>query len=233
MSGRRAGRSRPPAPAAAHPAGWVRLAVLLAPRLLRTLGATLRFEVLGIDRLREARERSPDGRVIFCCWHGRLLPLVCLVRGRGMRILVSRHRDGEILARVTERLGFRPIRGSTHRGGARALLQALRAADGADLALTPDGPRGPSERFATGAVYLAARSGLPILPVGCSARSGWRLSSWDAFQIPRPFSRVRVVCAPPLFVAREADGPERERLRAAAERALVEATREAESWEGA
>jgi lysophospholipid acyltransferase (LPLAT)-like uncharacterized protein len=209
----------------------VRGAALLAPRLVLALGSTLRYEVRGVDRLREARESSPDGRVIFCCWHGRLLPLVLLVRGRGMRILVSRHRDGEILARVTERLGFRPIRGSTRRGGARALLEALRAGGGADLALTPDGPRGPRERFGQGAVFLASRSGLPLVPVGCAARPAWQLRSWDAFQVPRPFARVRVVCGAPVMVPSRADAALRERLRRDAEGELASASREAEAWE--
>ncbi|MFN2432273.1 MAG: lysophospholipid acyltransferase family protein [Gemmatimonadota bacterium] len=200
----------------------------LLPALLRALGATWRYEVEGLEHLREARERSPEGRVLFCLWHGGLLPLAHVARGRAMRALVSRNRDGEIAVRVAARLGFVPVRGSSSRGGARAVREALRGAGGADLAVTPDGPRGPRQRFQSGAVFLAARAGLPIVPVGCGADRAWRLSSWDGFLVPRPFARVRVVCGPPLLVPPQAGGESRERCRTAAERALAAATARAE-----
>jgi lysophospholipid acyltransferase (LPLAT)-like uncharacterized protein len=190
---------------------------------VRALGCSLRYEVHNVAALREARERSPDGRVIYCCWHGSLLPVAYLGRGYGVRIIASRHRDGEISARVLERLGFRAIRGSTGRGGTRVVLQALRSSGRGDLAITPDGPRGPREVFQAGSVFLAARSGLPLVPVGCDADRAWRLASWDRFLIPAPFARVRVVIGEPLFVPPDAGGRARQELRARAEREVVAA----------
>ncbi len=201
----------------------VRWAERLLPTIVRALGCSLRYEVHNLAALRVARERAPDGRVIYCCWHGSLLPVGYLCRGYGVRIMASRHRDGEISARVLERLGFRPIRGSTGRGGTLALLQALRSSGRGDLAITPDGPRGPREVFQAGAVFLAARSGLPLVPVGCDADRGWRLASWDRFLIPAPFARVRVVIGEPLFVPADAGGRGREELRARAEREVAAA----------
>lgn len=211
------------------PGARVRLAELVAPPLILALGATLRYEIVGVEELRQAREHAPDGRVILCCWHGAMLPVVYFLRQRGIRTLVSRHRDGEVAARVVGRLGFRPIRGSTRRGGARALLEALRGGGAADLGITPDGPRGPRGRFQAGAILLAALAGLPIVPIGCGVEKAWRLRSWDAFQVPRPFSRVRLVFGPPLAISRHSTGAERDRLRIEAERALDRVTFEAES----
>jgi hypothetical protein len=185
------------------------------------LGRTLRYEVHNLEALRHAREGSPDGRVIYCCWHGTHLPLVYFVRGRGIRILESRSRDGEISARVHDRLGFRTIRGSTSRGAAPAVLQALRGLDSGDLAVTPDGPRGPRACFQAGAIFVAAHSGLPLVPVGCDADRGWHLSSWDRFLIPAPFARVRLVIGDPLFVPADVSGEARERMRRRAEQALA------------
>ncbi len=241
-AGRAASFGQPAAGPAAAPSGAeevttrpvarrVRWGARLLPPVLNALGPTLRYEIENLGALRAARERSPGGRVIYCCWHGTLLPLLYLARGRGLRIVVSRHRDGEVAARVAERLGCRTIRGSTGRGGAVALLRAMRGEEPCDLALTPDGPRGPRGRFQAGAVFLAARSGLPLVLVGCDADRGWRFSSWDRFLVPAPFARVRVVLGDPLFVPAHAGGEARERLRSLAEEALAAATAAAErAW---
>ena len=201
----------------------VRWGARILPWVVTGLGPTLRYEIENLDALRAARRGSRDGRVIYCCWHGTLLPLLYLARDRGLRIVVSRHRDGEVAARAAERLGCRPIRGSTGRGGVAALLAALRGGEPGDLALTPDGPRGPRGHFQAGAVFLAARSGLPLVLVGCDAERGWRFSSWDRFLLPAPFARVRLVLAGPLFVPDHAGDEPRERLRARAEASLAAA----------
>jgi lysophospholipid acyltransferase (LPLAT)-like uncharacterized protein len=214
--------------AAARPVSRrVRWGARILPWVVNGLGPTLRYEIENLDALRAARRGSRDGRVIYCCWHGTLLPLLYLARDRGLRIVVSRHRDGEVAARVVERLGCRTIRGSTRRGGGAALLAALRGGEPGDLALTPDGPRGPRGHFQAGAVFLAARSGLPLVLVGCDAEPGWRFSSWDRFLLPAPFARVRLVLADPLFVPDHAGDEARERLRASAEASLAAVARAA------
>lgn len=150
------------------------LAVLL-------LGRTLRIRVAG--------GQDPGSGVIYAFWHGRMLIPLFTHRRRRISILISQHRDGEIISRVARVLGYNPVRGSTTRGGARALREMLRQAKrGGCLAITPDGPRGPRFIFQSGAVKLAQLTGLPILPVGIGIERKKVLRSWDRFVIPLPFS---------------------------------------------
>jgi lysophospholipid acyltransferase (LPLAT)-like uncharacterized protein len=159
--------------------------------LVRLLGWTWRIRVTHDDGLRAMR--SAKQPVIFALWHGQLLPLLWQHRRQGIAILISEHGDGEIIARVAESLGYRTVRGSTSRGAARALLGLVRTiGEGNDLAITPDGPRGPARSVAPGTLIVAQRSKAPILPIAVVASSGWHLRSWDRFLIPRPFARVNV-----------------------------------------
>jgi lysophospholipid acyltransferase (LPLAT)-like uncharacterized protein len=159
--------------------------------IVRLLGWTWRIRVSHDEQLRAMRAAHKP--VIFALWHGQLLPLLFHHRREGVSILISEHGDGEIIARIAMSLGYRTVRGSTSRGAARALLGLVRViGDGHDLAITPDGPRGPAKSFAPGALVVAQRSGAPIIPTAISVSSGWRLKSWDSFVIPRPFARVHV-----------------------------------------
>jgi hypothetical protein len=139
--------------------------------------------------------------VIYALWHGRLWLLAARLRDRRAAILVSLSEDGELIARVTGRLGYRPVRGSTSRRGREALV-ALEAElrGGRSVALTPDGPRGPRHTAQVGAVVLAARTGKPILPVAAAARRAWEFPSWDAFQVPCPGTRGVIVFGEPILV---------------------------------
>ena len=126
-------------------------------------------------------------------WHGQLLPLLYQHRGEGVVVMISEHADGEIIARIAENLGFGTVRGSTSRGSARALLGAARmVTEGHDLAVTPDGPRGPAKSIAPGSAVVAQRTGAPVIGAAVSATRAWRLKSWDAFLIPKPFATVRI-----------------------------------------
>lgn len=175
--------------------------------LVRLLGHTWRVQRINkacIDQLRRAQ--MP---IVFALWHGDMLPLLYLHRDEGISVLISEHRDGELIARIAEALGFRTVRGSTSRGAARALAGMVRELQsGHDVAVTPDGPRGPARSFAPGALVAAQRAAAPVVAVGVSARGAWRLKSWDRFVIPKPFSRVRVAYSDPVMVdapsAREA-----------------------------
>jgi lysophospholipid acyltransferase (LPLAT)-like uncharacterized protein len=143
--------------------------------------------------------------------------------------VISEHRDGEIIARIVESFGFKTIRGSSSRGAARALIGIVRELErGSEVAVTPDGPRGPARRFASGALVAAQRVGVPIVGVGVFASSAWRLNSWDRFMIPKPFSRVQVAYTLPTSVvatsAREAEG-EAPRFESLLNHALAEAER--------
>jgi lysophospholipid acyltransferase (LPLAT)-like uncharacterized protein len=152
-----------------------------------------------------------------------------LVAARGARpacVLASRSRDGELVARWVTRFGLRAERGSSSRGGAaglRALAAAVRA--GEDVAVVPDGPRGPSERAQAGVIVLAQLTGAPVVPCGFAARPARRLGSWDRLLVPLPFARAAAVFGKPTRVAPDAD---REIARADLERALREVTESAD-----
>lgn len=175
---------------------WI---VRLGVPLVRVLGASWRIRLINdgrIDALR--RERRP---IVFALWHGDLLPLLYHHRNEGVSVLISDHRDGELIARVAKSLGFRTVRGSTSRGASRALVGLTRELEvGHDVAITPDGPRGPARSFAPGALIAAQRANAPVIAVGLAAESAWRLGTWDRFTIPRPFSRVRIAYSDPVMV---------------------------------
>lgn len=169
----------------------VRWIVRIGAALLRLLASTWRMRVHNDDALRSAR--AADHRVIFVLWHGELLPLLWQHRGENIAIVISEHRDGEIIARIAESLGYATVRGSSSKGGSRALIGLMREIDaGRDGAITPDGPRGPARIFAPGGAVAAQRTGALIAPIRAVASRSWRLKSWDRFLIPKPFARVDV-----------------------------------------
>jgi lysophospholipid acyltransferase (LPLAT)-like uncharacterized protein len=155
---------------------------------IRLLAATWRFEVRNDERWRAARRPQ-----VFILWHETLLPLLWLHRNQGVAIVVSEARDGQYLSDLATALGYGAVRGSSSRGGARALLGAVRQLQaGRSVAFTPDGPRGPRREIKPGFVAAAQRGGGLIVPVHAEADRAWRLHSWDRFMIPKPLARVRV-----------------------------------------
>lgn len=177
--------------------------------LLRLLAVTWRVRFTNpevVEALRGARRPF-----MYLLWHGQLLPLLWAHRGRQIAVIISEHRDGELIARVAHALGFRTVRGSTTRGAARALLHASREIEaGHDLAVTVDGPKGPAGTVAPGSLVISQRTGAPMVATGAAASAAWRLRSWDRFMIPRPFARVTVTYGAPLEL--RADTP-REAVR--------------------
>lgn len=176
-----------------------RAALFLGRGVLAALARTWRFRVVNSQRIRDLRDsRRP---FIWSLWHGQLLPLLWFHRGEPVKILISEHRDGELIARAAASLGYGLIRGSTTRGGERALLSLVRELEaGNEVAITPDGPRGPAATFAPGALVAAQRADCPILPVAMSADRAWHLRSWDRFAIPKPFARVTIAYGAPARV---------------------------------
>ena len=161
------------------------------------------------------RFRGAGQPVMFVFWHGRLLPLVYGHRHEGIVVLVSEHDDGEYLTRVLERHGCGTVRGSSTRGGIQGLKGLVRAARaGKDIAVSPDGPRGPDGIFKPGALLAAQLAGVPVVPIAVRASAGWRLKSWDGFFVPRPFSTVTLEYLEPRMVAREASRADLEALGA-------------------
>jgi lysophospholipid acyltransferase (LPLAT)-like uncharacterized protein len=165
--------------------------------LVRAVGVTWRVTFEGSAHVAEAR-RGGRG-VAFALWHGELLPVLWAHRGWDVHALVSTHRDGEIIARVTHALGLRTVRGSSTRGGAGALRAMMRLlAEGRDVAVTPDGPRGPRHSVAPGLVLAAQRAAAALLPVRATVSRAWRLRSWDRFTVPKPFARIVVRYGAPI-----------------------------------
>jgi lysophospholipid acyltransferase (LPLAT)-like uncharacterized protein len=178
--------------------------------LIRLWGATLNVEWIGTENLREV-ERTGRGH-IWTFWHGGLLTLAYGYRGKGIVVLVSSHKDGEIISQIICRLGYGVVRGSSTRGGMRALMQMARVGrQGHTLAVTPDGPRGPRRELQSGVLHIAQRSGLPIVPMAVEAVRRTELASWDRFLIPHPWSRVVIVLGPPIWIPSDWEAAEVER----------------------
>jgi hypothetical protein len=195
------------------------------------LGYSWRIRWMGLEHDRAARKNHSN--VIYAFWHGRMLALCFSHRRRRVHIMVSEHRDGEMIARTVDLLGFIPVRGSTTRGGLRALFQmAERGSAGYDVAITPDGPRGPRFQVQQGVITLAQRTGMPIVPVTDSASLRKTLSSWDRYIIPLPFSRVVIMHGEPIFVPRQLTAERMEEKRVQLEEALQALTHRADEMMG-
>lgn len=188
-----------------------RAAGMVGHGALAALFATTRCTREGAEVVADFRRSGQP--ILFVFWHGGLLPLVHYHRHERIVVLVSEHADGEYITRVLDRSGFGTARGSSTRGGSRGLRGLLRAArEGRDLAVTPDGPKGPPRVFKKGALVAAQLTGLPMVPLAVGASSAWHLDSWDRFTVPRPFSRIRIVYGDPVRVPRELDDEGLERL---------------------
>jgi lysophospholipid acyltransferase (LPLAT)-like uncharacterized protein len=184
------------------------------------LSRTYHWHETGTEHLDRIRR---DGRQpIYALWHGRIMPGIGYLRDRGIVVITSENFDGEWIARVIRRFGFGTARGSSSRGGVRALVQLRRdMRAGRPVAFTVDGPRGPREVAQPGAVWLAGATGNPILPFHIESSSHWTAGSWDRHQIPKPFSHVAVAMGPPIDVPAGADEAAIEAGRVALESALA------------
>jgi len=196
---------------------------ILGPTLLRAWVRTLRIRWIGPGLI----QPHPRGRenVIYVFWHQRMLPFAATHRGLGIRALISSHGDGEMLTRAAEGLGHKAIRGSTTRGGTRAMRGLLaEIGSGRDFVITPDGPRGPRHVFQVGSVFFASRSGLAVVPASASYGKSWTLRSWDGFIVPCPFTRCVIKAGVPIRVPPDLDGRELEEWRLKLEEALRDVT---------
>ena len=194
-------RSRVPVPVSLSTAQRAKASAIGAVGypIVAVLGRTLRWTIEGAhyyDDLVRA-ERPP----ILALWHGRILPATLYWRGRGIVAMTSENFDGEWVARLMARFGFRAARGSTSRGGSRALVMLRRElAAGHTAAFTVDGPRGPARVAQPGAVWLAGATGAPVLPFHIEADRYWTARSWDKTLVPKPFSHVAVAIGEPFEV---------------------------------
>lgn len=207
------------------------LADLAIYLFIRILGATLRIEIRGQEHLDAilAAGKTP----IYTFWHDRIFLFTYRFRDQGAVVMTSRSFDGEYIARFIQRFGFGAIRGSSSRGGSRALVEMIKAMrDGHAMAFTIDGPRGPRYKAKSGPVILAKHTGNPILPVVAIAGKFWTLRSWDKLHIPRPFSKAIVIGSQPIYVEQDADEAEIARTLAALQQRLDNLTEDAAKWSG-
>ena len=187
--------------------------------LINALGHTLRWRVEGAEHY-DAVVAS-GRRPIMAFWHGRILSGTLYFQRRGIVVITSENFDGEWIARIIERFGFGTARGSSSRGGLRAMLQLVRDMEkGNPAAFTLDGPRGPARVAQPGAIWLARATGNPVLPFHTEASSKWTANSWDRTQIPKPFTTVGVAIGEPLEVPGSATDQQLEAARQDVERRL-------------
>lgn len=207
-----------------------RLQVALIPRIVHpmiwTLGKTLRWHAEGVEHYDAvvASGRQP----IMAFWHGRILSATLYWANRDIVVITSANFDGEWIARIIERFGYGTARGSSSRGGARALVELRRTmAAGKPTAFTLDGPRGPARQAQPGAVFLAKITGNPIVPFHVEAARHWTARSWDRTQVPKPFSDVAIAIGAPFHVAGDVDDQGLEARRLALEATLGDLERRA------
>ncbi len=201
----------------------------LAYWAVRLLTKTMRFEVLHA----EIPESFWKGGIpiIGAFWHSRLLMMPVVYKGKRLGFLVSPHRDGQIVGRAFKKFGFMPILGSSNKGGNQAFQEMVRAIhEGFDIAIVPDGPRGPCQRVQLGVIELARRTGAPILPVSFSASKKKFMKTWDRFLLPRPFSKGVFIWGEPIYVNPKGDRDYLEERRAFLEKRLNELTEEADRY---
>src|ERR1700704_1535894 len=189
--------------------------------IINALGHTLRWRVDGLHHLESIV--SGGRQPVMAFWHGRILPATFYFRRRGIVVITSDNFDGEWIARIITRFGYGTARGSTSRGARRAMLQLVRdMQQGRPAGFTLDGPRGPARVAQPGALWLASRTGNPVLPFHLEASSHWTARSWDRTQIPKPFSTVALVVGAPLEVPKGAADEQLEPARQELERRLQE-----------
>ena len=216
----------------------IKIAAALAALLVRLWMATVRARAVSIDGSPHPIDPAIS-KYIYAFWHESLLAL--LVTRTKVRVLISKHPDGELIAQVCRSLGVGVIRGSSSRGGhwtlaqarggTEALLTMIESADdGQHLAITPDGPRGPRRELQPGIIMVSSQAGLPIVPIGVGYCRAWRAGSWDRFAIPLPFSTVVGVVGEPLAVPSPLTRGEARAWQQRVQARLADLTAAAEDW---
>lgn len=211
----------------------IRRVAITASYVARGLARSIRYSYRPLTSylLDDRQELIGNARFIYAFWHEHLLVPTLVYRGDDAAVLASQHADGELIAQVAERCGAKMVRGSTTRGGIAALVRMLQKGWGArHLVVTPDGPRGPRRKCQVGVVFLASRTGLPIVTGGFGFSRCWRAKSWDRFAVPMPISRVRGVSAHPIFVPPGLGSDELKPYQKAVEDAANIGTAIAEHW---
>jgi lysophospholipid acyltransferase (LPLAT)-like uncharacterized protein len=207
----------------------IRAADLVFYLLIKFIGGTTSFEVEGWEHWEAA---SRDGHLpIYTFWHDHVFLATYFWRRRRIVVMTSQSFDGEYIARFIQRFGYGAARGSSTRGAVGAVVEMVKLMRaGSPTAFTIDGPKGPRHVAKMGAVLLSKKTGHPILPFTITPKRCWAANSWDRFQVPMPFSRARVIIAPPIFVRADADDAELNERRDELQRSLDEINAQGDGW---
>jgi lysophospholipid acyltransferase (LPLAT)-like uncharacterized protein len=192
--------------------------------------STLDYKAAYYDPSIDPAREDYQGQKIYVFWHEYILFPLYLRGHCDLAMLLSQHRDAEILSHVAYHLGFDFVRGSSNRGSVTALRKMLAKSRDMNLTITPDGPRGPRRQFALGAIFLASKLQMPLVLTGYGFDRPWRARSWDRFAIPRPGTRARAVVTPGIIVPPDLDRAGLEHFRQRIETLLNWASDEAERW---
>jgi len=209
----------------------IRLADLAFFLSIKVLGLLTRFEVRGIEHLEtiKAAGKFP----IYALWHDRIFLGTFFWRNRNIVVMTSKSFDGEYIARFIQRFGFGVVRGSSSRGGSRALAGMIKTMrTGLPMAFTVDGPRGPRYEAKLGPVILAKKTGNPILPFVIEPQKFWTVKSWDKMQIPKPFTRALTIIGDPIYVEPDANDAEVEWKLGELQHSLDDLVERGKQWSG-
>lgn len=208
----------------------VAITPLIASLLIRFLDKSMSITYINFEKIWDDWHQGK--KIIIAFWHGRLIMMPIMYKGQGVSILVSQHRDGELIARTVQKFGMKSIRGSSTRGwlgGIKGLLNEVK--NGRDLAITPDGPKGPKFNVQMGIIHLAKNTGLPIIPMTFGASSKKTFKSWDSFMIPYPFSKGVFICGEPIIVNHDSTEDMLEQKRQTLQNTLIEITKKADNFQ--
>ncbi|MGE3314938.1 MAG: lysophospholipid acyltransferase family protein [Planctomycetaceae bacterium] len=207
-----------------------KLMAFAAVVLIRTLFATCRLT----EKMRPgtcAYRPTGERRFLFSVWHDQLIMTIFSDRPKQMAGLVSSHQDGSYLADAMQMVNIRPVRGSTNRGGDRALREMLDAARDWHIAITPDGPRGPRRKAKVGIVFLASKSGRPIVPAVHTCKRYWKIQgSWTDMMLPMPFSPILLIGGEPMYIPKDLDRGGLEHYAQLLEKEMERLEQVAERW---
>ena len=209
---------------------WTNLGGYLGATFIRNWMRTLEYKCAYYDPTVDPVNPGYSGQKIYIFWHEYILFPIYLRGNCNLAMLLSTHRDADVLARTAYHLGFDFVRGSSFRGGASALRGLIEKSRRMNLTMTPDGPRGPRRTLSQGPIFLASRLNLPIVAMGFGYDRPWRFNSWDRFALPKPFSRARSVVSPEIRIPQKLDRDGIEHYRLEVELLLNRLTLEAEAW---
>ncbi|MFZ5517005.1 MAG: lysophospholipid acyltransferase family protein [Candidatus Zhuqueibacterota bacterium] len=205
------------------------LAIKLGSLFIMALGKSIRVTVINKEYLDALY--NENARILFVLWHGRMfIPIFCH-RNQGITAMVSQHADGEMIAQMVHKLGYRTVRGSSTRGGNEAfhgMVSVLKT--GAPCAIIPDGPQGPRHMLKPGALYISQQCGAYLCPITFASKRKKEFRSWDRFYLPGPFTKSVLVYGEPMRVPQNISAEQLEEIRQQFEAGMIDLEKQADDY---